>query len=218
LFVKGDRIVSGSLWAFLAVSILVIVTPGPDTLITIRSALAGGRACCVATAIGVATGQIIWALATSMGLIALLLASELVFNVIKLAGAAYLVWLGVYAIAQALRSNVTDTRDNRIAGERLQRMQAFRYGLFSNLGNPKMAVFFASVLPQFAQQSAGMLSTLLFLSLIFAAMTLTWLVLYGVVITIAGWVLQRAFVKRSIEGVTGGILVLFGLRLASEQR
>jgi threonine/homoserine/homoserine lactone efflux protein len=210
---------SGSLWAFLAVSILVIVTPGPDTLITIRSALAGGRACGVATAIGVATGQIIWALATSLGLIAILLTSELVFNVIKLAGAAYLVWLGSYAIAQALRSNVTDTHDNRTgAGERLQRMQAFRHGLFSNLGNPKMAVFFASVLPQFAQQSAGMLSTLLFLSLIFAAMTLTWLVLYCVVITFAGWVLQRAFVKRSIEGVTGGILVLLGLRLASEQR
>jgi threonine/homoserine/homoserine lactone efflux protein len=210
---------SGSLWSFLAISILVIVTPGPDTLITIRSAMAGGRACGVATAIGVVTGQMIWVLATSLGLIAILLASELIFNGIKLAGAAYLLWLGACAIAHALRSSETDARDGRAgAGERLQRMQAFRHGLFSNLGNPKMAVFFASVLPQFAQQSPGMLSKLLFLGLIFAAMTLTWLVLYCVIITVAGRVLQRAIVMRSIEGVTGGVLVLLGLRLASEQR
>jgi threonine/homoserine/homoserine lactone efflux protein len=168
---------------------------------------------------GVATGQIIWALTSSLGLIAVLLASGLVFNMVKLAGAAYLVWLGAYAITHALRSNVTDACDDRTgAGERIQRMQAYRHGLFSNLGNPKVAVFFASVLPQFAQQGADMLAKLLLLGLLFAAMTFTWLTLYCVVAKFAGWMFQRATVKRSIEGVTGSILVLLGLRLASEQR
>jgi threonine/homoserine/homoserine lactone efflux protein len=209
----------GSLWTFLAVSMLVIATPGPDTLITIRSALAGGSVCGVATAMGVATGQIMWALISSVGLIAVLLASELVFNMVKLAGAAYLVWLGAYAVAHALRSNLTDAGDDGTgAGERLQRMQAYRHGLFSNLGNPKVAVFFASVLPQFAQQGADMLAKLLLLGLLFAAMTVTWLTLYCVVIKFASWMFKRAIVKRSIEGVTGSILVLLGLSLVFEQR
>src|SRR5690349_7242548 len=89
---------TGSFLAFLGISILVIVTPGPDTAMTVRNTLLGGRAGRLATALGVATGQALWALATSVGVVALLVASEPVFNAVKLAGAAYLVLLGGQAL------------------------------------------------------------------------------------------------------------------------
>ena len=82
------------LLAFLGISALVIMTPGPDTAITIRNTLTGGRVGGFATALGVATGQAIWALAASAGIVALLVASEPLFLAVKYAGAAYLIWLG----------------------------------------------------------------------------------------------------------------------------
>src|SRR5882672_12662327 len=94
---------TGPLLAFLGISALVIMTPGPDTAITIRNTLLGGRIGGLATALGVAVGQAIWALATSAGIVALLVASEPVFLAVKYAGAAYLVILGAQALFQALR-------------------------------------------------------------------------------------------------------------------
>src|SRR5687767_5071165 len=96
---------TGSLWAFLLISIFVLVTPGPDTAVTIRNTLLGGRIAGVATAFGIALGQWIWALATSVGLVAILLASEPIFNAIRWAGAAYLIWLGVQTLRSALTSS-----------------------------------------------------------------------------------------------------------------
>src|SRR5215469_5062002 len=91
------------MWPFLAVSLLVIVTPGPDTALTVRNTLLGGRRGGCLTAAGVAAGQAIWALATSAGLVALLVASAPVFEAVKWLGAAYLVWLGVHALWGAIR-------------------------------------------------------------------------------------------------------------------
>ena len=139
--------------AFLGIAILVIVTPGPDTALTINNALRGGRAGGILTALGVAVGQLIWALATSVGLVAVLLASEPLFYAVKLAGAAYLVVLGVRSLLAALRSNgPVPTRRDAGGVERLRPTVAVRQGIVNNLGNPKMAAFFASVLPQFAPQ------------------------------------------------------------------
>src|SRR5215813_5371573 len=95
---------SGPLLAFLGISVLVVVTPGPDTAVTIRNTLLGGRAGGLATAAGVATGQAIWAFATSAGIVALLVASEPLFLAVKYAGAAYLVWLGLHALRAAWRA------------------------------------------------------------------------------------------------------------------
>src|SRR5258708_30023658 len=94
---------SNSFLAFLGISMLVIATPGPDTALTIRNTLLGARRSGVFTALGVAVGQAIWALATSVGIVALLVASGPVFLAVKLAGAVYLVVLGVQALIQALR-------------------------------------------------------------------------------------------------------------------
>src|SRR5213594_29952 len=89
--------------AFLGVSVLVIVTPGPDTALTIRNTLLGGRRSGVFTAVGVAAGQTSWSVATSAGIAALLVASEPVFRGVRYAGAAYLAFLGIQALRAAAR-------------------------------------------------------------------------------------------------------------------
>src|SRR5205807_8714489 len=134
-----------SFLAFLGISVLVIVTPGPDTAMTIRNALLGGRAGGIATACGVAAGQAIWALATSAGMVALLVASEPVFEAVKLAGAAYLVYLGGHALIGALRLGAMADAMAAVSVRRLHPARAFRQGVISDLGNPKMAVFFSSL-------------------------------------------------------------------------
>jgi len=204
--------------AFLGVSLMVIVTPGPDTAITIRNTLLGGRAGGVFTALGIASGQVVWALATSAGLVALLTASELLFLVVKYVGAGYLVYLGLQVLRDALRRGTTQAVTPVGFTLRLKRAAAFRQGVVSNLSNPKTAVFFASLLPQFAPAGAQTFTALLCLGLVFAVMTVAWLVFYAVVISNIGNVLNRPAIHRSIEGVAGAVLIGLGLRVAAEHR
>jgi threonine/homoserine/homoserine lactone efflux protein len=209
---------TGSLIAFLAISLFVLVTPGPDTAITIRSVLVGGRLCGVATALGVATGQLIWVLAASAGLVAVLIAYEPVFHAIKLAGACYLVWLGLATLWDAVRFRRPIGTTAVAAKSPLHIAASFRHGLISNLGNPKMAVFFASVLPQFAEPGAGMLSGLALLGLLFTAMTLAWLAIVSCLTSSAGDHFRRSKIGRALHVTMGGVLVMLGLRMATEQR
>ena len=132
------------LLAFIGVAIVVIVTPGQDTALTVRNTLAGGRRAGIRTAAGVVCGQAVWALAASAGVAALLVASEPAFLALKLAGGAYLVYLGATALLAAVRGERHVAR-----GGPASRGGELRSGLLSNLANPKMAVFFSSLLPQF---------------------------------------------------------------------
>jgi threonine/homoserine/homoserine lactone efflux protein len=205
--------VTQTLWAFLGISLLVIATPGPDTALTVRNTLLGGRRGGSCTAAGVAAGQAIWALATSAGLVALLVASKPVFEAVKWLGASYLVWLGLQALWGAWRGRPAPATSGVSA--RLTAPAAFRQGLLSNLGNPKMAVFFSSLLPQFSDTSFGSLAVL---GSIFAVMTLAWLSAYTVALSAAGSFVRRRAIWRAIEAITGAALVALGLRLAAEQR
>jgi threonine/homoserine/homoserine lactone efflux protein len=198
--------------AFLVVAAVVIVTPGQDTALTIRNTLAGARRAGIATAAGVSAGQAVWTVATSVGLAAVVAASEPVFQAIKLAGAAYLVVLGLQSLRDALRKRA---RAERTVASAAATPRAFRQGLLTNLGNPKMAVFFTSLLPQFGGQSFG---ALLALGLVFCAMTFVWLSAYAAAVAKAGDVLRRPAIKRVLDAVVGVILVSLGLRLATERR
>src|ERR1700737_3617341 len=125
--------------AFLGVSILVIITPGPDTALTIRNTLVGGRGSGVLTAAGVASGQFIWTVATSAGLAALLVASEPLFTALKLAGAAYLIFLGAQALYAALRPRRGDAKGNRFgSAHRLGAIPALPRGAWGPLAYPEM--------------------------------------------------------------------------------
>ena len=206
---------------FLGVSLVVIMTPGPDTAMTIRNTLFGGRAGGILTALGIATGQTIWAFATSIGIVALLVASAPLFLAIKYAGAAYLIYLGVQALRMAFRRQL----EGKVAAQSvatltrpLRARDAFRQGVVSDLGNPKMAVFFASLLPQFVPSGGANFISLMSLGLIFALLTFAWLVLYAAVIARAGHFLQQPGIRRVLEGVTGTLLIALGIRIAVEQR
>jgi threonine/homoserine/homoserine lactone efflux protein len=195
--------------AFLGVSALVIVTPGQDTALTIRNTLVGGRRGGLQTAAGVALGQALWALAASLGVAALLRASEPAFLALRLAGAAYLLYLGLSAVRSAFRREQRIAAHAVVPGPRSPLWQ----GLLSNLGNPKMAVFFTSLLPQFAGSFPGLLA----LGLVFCTMTLAWLTGYALAVAKAGDFLRRPKIRRAIEAVTGAVLVALGLRLATER-
>ena len=206
--------------AFLAVAVVVIVTPGPDTALTIRNSLLGGRRGGVATAAGVALGQATWTVATAAGIAALLAASEPAFRALKLLGAAYLVVLGAQALLGAFRHGV---RPNVVAAGRgessdLPSPRALRQGVISNLTNPKMAAFFPALLPQFAPQGDAGFFALLALGLLFSTMTLAWLAGYAFAVEKAGDFLRRPRVRRALEALTGAVLVGLGLRLATTQR
>jgi threonine/homoserine/homoserine lactone efflux protein len=198
-----------TLLAFLAVSALVICTPGQDTALTIRNTLAGGRRNGMATALGVACGQAVWTVAASAGLVALLAASEPVFRWLKLLGGLYLVYLGMHSLRRAVQSDEDDPEAASVA----RPGRGFRQGVLSNLGNPKMAVFFATLLPQFAPKDAFL--PLLVLGLLFCTLTLAWLTLYAVAVAKAQR-LVRGRVRRAVDAVTGLVLAALGLRLATE--
>jgi threonine/homoserine/homoserine lactone efflux protein len=195
--------------AFFGVAIVVIVTPGQDTALTIRNVLAGGRRSGIATALGVATGQATWTLATSLGLAALLLASEPAFLALKIVGALYLVWLGIHSLVDAVRG----VRQAHVPSARLATRTAYRRGLLSNLGNPKMALFFTSLLPQFVPHDASFVQ-LASLGLLFCVTTLLWLSGYALVVARLGDILRRSRVRRALDAVTGTVLVALGARLA----
>lgn len=206
--------------AFIGVSIVIITTPGPDTAITIRNTLFGGRSGGIFTALGVACGLTIWAFATSVGIVALLVASEPLFLAVKYAGAAYLVFLGIQALREAIwpTLHTNGAAPASKPARRLTPLAAFRQGLISDLGNPKIAVFFASLLPQFVPAGGATFFALLSLGVVFAVITLVWLTLYAVVIARAGDFLRRPAIRRTIEGVTGTLLIALGIRIAAEQR
>jgi threonine/homoserine/homoserine lactone efflux protein len=194
---------------FLGVGALVIVTPGPDTALTIRNALLGGRRSAAATALGVAVGQATWTLAASAGIAALIAESRPAFVTLRIVGAAYLIWLGIESLRRALSGSEPRSRTGNGRPRR-----AFRQGLLSNLANPKMAVFFTSLLPQFGSSFWTMLP----LGLVFACMTLVWLTAYGAAVAKAGAALLRPRVRRVLDAVTGAVLVALGVRLATERR
>ena len=199
-----------TLAAFLAVSAVVICTPGQDTALTIRNTLAGGRRNGIATACGVACGQAVWTVAASAGLVALLDASEPIFHALKLLGGLYLLYLGMHSLRRAL----TDGADEGpVADATPTRRRGFRQGVLSNLGNPKMAVFFATLLPQFAP--GGAFLPLLALGLLFCSLTFSWLTLYAFAVSKARNLI-RGRVRRALDALTGVILAALGLRLATE--
>ena len=208
-----------NLVAFLGISILVIASPGQDTALTIRNTLVGGRNGGIATAFGVVSGLATWTLASSAGLAALLVASQPLFLAVRLLGAAYLVFLGLQALRSALFTK-SELRQPRSGGStaRLGRVVAYRQGLISNLSNPKIVVFFLSLLPQFVDRGQAPFARLLLLGLIFCSITLAWLTLYALVVARVGDFLRRDRVRRALEATTGLVLIGLGLRLATERR
>jgi threonine/homoserine/homoserine lactone efflux protein len=192
---------------FLVVSAVVVITPGVDMALVTKNALLHGRRSARATALGVNAGIFVWTVAAALGLAAVVAASAVAFAAIKLLGAAYLVYLGLRTLLGS-RGVVPVVR----------RGSSFRQGLASNLLNPKIAVFFTSLLPQFVDAQQARPADLLLLGLLFNAIGVVWLLAYGELASRGRDVLRRPRVKRALDRISGVALVGLGVRLAFERR
>lgn len=204
------------LWLFLGIAAVVIVVPGPDTAVVTKNAVLHGRRAAMGTALGVNTGLSVWVLASALGVASVVRASDVAFTALKLIGAAYLTWLGVQALRAARRGG-----SHASAGQvdrTLDGRGGFRQGLLSDLANPKIGAFFTSVLPQFVAPGHSVLVPSLFLGGVFVLMTVAWLCAYVLVAAKASAVLRRRRVSATIDGLSGAILIGFGVRLAIERR
>ena len=221
--------------AFLILSILVILAPGPDTAVVTKNVLQHGRTAAIRTSMGVSAGLLCWTTASAAGVAALLRASAHVFDVLRLAGAAYLVFLGIQAIVGTIHrrgtappgtpaddehatASTAAQSEDADAGPPVRGGRAFRQGLMSNLLNPKIGVFFTSFLPQFVAPGSAVLPVTALLGAAFAAMALAWLIVFTALATRLATVLRRSAVRRWIERTTGAVLIGFGVRLATERR
>jgi threonine/homoserine/homoserine lactone efflux protein len=203
---------------FLGISALLIVAPGPDMVLVARNTLRGGRRGGIATGVGVTLGLLVWTVAASVGLAALLRASEPAFIGLKIVGSLYLVYLGVRSLWDAFRRTAAGGPGERRRRAARSSWVALREGLISNLGNPKIAVFFTSFLPQFVPGKHPSFFALLVLGLLFGALGLAWLTTYSILVARAGDVLRRASIRRALDGLTGMVLIGLGARLALERR
>ena len=204
----------GQYLAFVGISLLVICTPGQDTALTIRNTLLGDRRTGAATALGVSAGQATWTVATSAGLAVILAASAPLFLAVRLAGAAYLIYLGARSLLSAMaRTDATHVVNP--PASRLSTRAAFAQGFVSNLSNAKMVAFFISLLPPFAGPHPSFI-LLLALGLNFSLLTLAWLVGYTLAVERMSRWLRRSAVRRAIDGMLGAVLVALGLRVGSE--
>lgn len=193
------------------VILLAAMSPGPDFVIVTRNAMLAGRRAGMACAAGIAAGVFTWAVVTALGIAGLLAASAVAFTVVKLAGAVYLVLLGVRALLAARRGGYDLPAETGAGSTGVP--AAFRQGLVTNLLNPKVAVFFTALLPQFLPASATAADHVV-LAGVAAAVSLTWFTLLTNVVSALRRFLTRDRVRRTIDAVMGTLLVALGLRIA----
>jgi threonine/homoserine/homoserine lactone efflux protein len=203
-------------WLFLATAIVLILTPGQDTFFILGRSLAGGRAAGVAAALGVSAGTVVHTLLAALGLSALLATSTYAFTVVKFAGAAYLIYIGVRALLSRSQELAAPGASDARAGQ----WSAFRQGMLTNLLNPKVALFFLALMPQFiAGSSTQKVAAFLALGMSFVTLGLIWCV----VMAIAAAGLRSAFLRRPSLGavlnkIAGAMFIGLGIRLATARQ
>lgn len=213
-----------ALAGFAVAATLLILAPGPDTMLVMRNAMRGGQRVGLCTAAGTLTGLLSWAVAAALGLSSLLAASRVGYDVLRLVGAAYLIWLGVTSLwprARARRSNrdEEDTEPEAPAAAPVARLsRAYLNGVISNVCNPKIGVFFVAFLPGFIPHGVSVRDFSFLLGVWFALETGLWLAaIIWMVVRGVGW-LRRPRMQRRLEQLTGVFLIGFGVRLATESR
>ncbi|WP_021597731.1 LysE family translocator [Actinomadura welshii] len=221
-----------SLVAFAGAAVLIAMVPGPSTVVIMRASMRSGRRAGVVTALGNEAGVLAWGVAAAVGLSALLAASRLAYEGLRIAGAVVLVWFGVRALWQARRgsrptADTADTGDTvdgagRVDGADAGRGAAgwrwFRLGLVTNFANPKAGVFAVSFLPQFVPEGWPVAAVLIGFSVLWALIDLVWYTAVVWTVAAARRALGRPAVRRRLDQLSGVVLVGLGVRLAAEAR
>ncbi|MGN6251570.1 MAG: LysE family translocator [Marmoricola sp.] len=203
-----------ALASFLVAATVVVLLPGPDSLVVVRGLVRDGRRGGVLTAAGVMCGLLVWVSAAALGLSALLRASEVGYTTLKLVGAAYLLWIGVQSL-RSLRSGRLGEQVVTDHGPGLGR-SGFVAGFLTDVLNPKVGVFFVSFLPGFVPQGYSVGWTTLGLGAVYAALTAVYFA--GLVVaagSVSTW-MATPHIRRRLDAATGMVLVAFGVRLATE--
>lgn len=201
--------------AFAGLAAVLVAIPGPAVLLILKSAVARGRGAAIVTALGVFVADLVWVTASVVGLTALLVSSQLAFDVVRVAGAGYLIFLGLRLLLSRRAGElvpVDATVEERRGGAR----RAFAQGLLCDLSNPKTVIVFASVIPQFLGAGSGVADAFL-LGMVFALCGFASLLVYALLFgTASGW-LRNAKVTRRLMRACGGVLAAFGVGLLIER-
>ncbi|KQZ77042.1 lysine transporter LysE [Sphingopyxis sp. Root214] len=199
------------LLAFLGAACVLTVTPGVDTAMVLRAATIDGRHSAVFASIGIALGCLIWGAAVSLGLGTILRASDWAYTILKSAGAAYLLWLGAKLLLEPRDELDASTLQPVSIGLR----GAFSRGFLTNLLNPKIGVFYVTFLPQFVPVGANIAGYSFFLAVLHVALTLVWFTALITATVPLGKVLRSPKAIKTLDRLTGLVLVTFGLKLAA---
>ncbi len=209
--------IDAQFWPFLIAITLLSMSPGVDTLLVIRNTVRGGVRDGVLTSLAICCGLFLHATVSALGISLILLQSAWAFGVLKLAGAAYLVWLGVQGLLAARRGQGLAVAGVTGDYQPVPVWRPLREGLLSNVLNPKTVVFYMAFLPQFIAPEDSALVKSLFLAGVHFIIANLWQIGVAVMVGAAGRLLaSRAFV-RGLNGVTGAVLIVFGIKLALER-
>ncbi|GIF12245.1 LysE family translocator [Actinoplanes teichomyceticus] len=204
--------------SFAVLGALLTITPGLDTALVLRAAVTMGRGPAFATALGVGAGALTWGAAAAVGVSALLTASTVAYTALRVAGAAYMVLLGVRMIRAGLRRPADGGSAAPPSAAAPTWRATFGRGLLTNLLNPKVGAFYVAVLPQFVPADSSPLGVGLLLALVHDLEALVWfsLIIFGA--QAARGVLARRSVRRTVDAGTGVALIGFGMRLGLSGR
>jgi threonine/homoserine/homoserine lactone efflux protein len=200
---------------YVGIVVAIALLPGPDTAVVTKNALIHGRDAALGSAIGVNVGLSVWTLATAAGVAAILRSSATVYDSLRLIGALYLIWIGARALwdSRRPRGDAQEAAKPRAIDGR----GGFRQGVISNLANPKVGIFFTSLLPQFVSPHGSALLQMLLLGATFLTFNVLWMCSYALAAVRLSEVLSRARVKAAIDRVSGLVLVGVGIRLVLER-
>jgi threonine/homoserine/homoserine lactone efflux protein len=202
------------LLAFTAVSLVVAVTPGPDSLLVLRQTLRWGRGAGIRAGTGAASGSLVWGVCSALGLTAILAASARSYRAVELAGAAYLLWLGV----QGWRTkHGPATAGGRASAPGGRLVKGFRAGLLSSVLNPKLGLFFLAVMPQFIPRRASTTGYALAYAAIDSLVAVVWLVVLAWLGDRAGRWIRRPRARLTLDRAAGVALIGIGLKLAVDR-
>ena len=204
--------------AFLGISTLLIITPGPDMAMVTKNALRHGRRGALLTTLGIGSALLVHATVAALGLSALLHAASGLYTIVKLCGAAYLVILGILALWSTRRGGALHPDPEATEEpETAKGVSPYLQGFLSAILNPKLVVFFATFLPQFVESGRPVLPQMLLLAATFDIIGMIWLTSYGLFVTKMRAVFRSPAVRRRMERFTGTVLIALGARLALER-
>src|SRR5215472_2492260 len=210
--------------AFVGIAAVLTITPGADMALVAKNAFTRGPRASFATILGICSGLVVHASASALGLSMILAKSARAFAIVKWAGALYLLYLGLMALGRAARGRLPSpdpgsANDLALASESGREWWGgYGEGLFTNLLNPKVVLFYLTFLPQFIAPGDPVLQTSLLLASVHIVMGLIWLSIYGAALRKLSATMSRSGFRRTLEAATGGLLVALGVRLAFVRR